>query len=126
MVTLIPSVVQRWRTRRATRTAFVDADTLQSRLAENNDLLVLDVRNADEIKGPLGHVAGARNIAVADLPNLVSGLQTTKHKPIIIVCQTEMRSLKAEQILVQAGFTDLSVLAGGMEAWNRKGYPVER
>ena len=104
----------------------MDADTLKSRLAENNDLLVLDVRSADEMKGPLGHVAGARNIAVADLKNRVSGLQEKKHKPIIIVCQTEMRSLKAEQILVQAGFTDLSVLAGGMEAWNSKGYPVER
>ncbi len=105
---------------------FVDADTLKTRLAEKDDVIVLDVRNADEIKGPLGHVAGAKNIAVADLPNRVSGLQAEKHKPIIIVCKTEMRSLKAEQILAQSGFTDLAVLKGGMEAWNRKGYPVER
>ena len=104
----------------------MDTDTLKSRLAENDDLLVLDVRNADEMKGPLGHVAGARNIAVTDLPNRVNGLQAERDKPIIIVCQTEKRSLKAEQILVQAGFTDLAVLTGGMEAWNRKGYPVER
>ena len=78
------------------------------------------------MKGPLGHVAGARNIAVADLPDRVNSLQAEKHKPIIIVCLTEKRSLKAGQILAQAGFTDLAVLSGGMEAWNRKGYPVER
>ncbi len=105
---------------------FVDAGRLKARLAEKDDVIVLDVRNADEMKGPLGHVAGARNIAVADLPNHVSGLQAEKHKPIIIVCQTEMRSLKAVQILAQAGFTDLAVLKGGMEAWNREGNPVER
>jgi rhodanese-related sulfurtransferase len=105
---------------------FVDADTLKARLAEKGDLLVLDVRNADEMKGPLGHVAAAQNIAVADLPNRVGSLQAEKHKPIVIVCKTEMRSLKAEQILARAGFTDLSVLRGGMEAWNGKGYPVER
>ena len=104
----------------------MDADTLKTRLTEKEDVIVLDVRNADEIKGPLGHVAGAKNIAVADLPNRVSSLQAEKHKPIVIVCKTEMRSLKAEQILARAGFTDLSVLRGGMEAWNGKGYPVER
>ena len=104
----------------------MDADTLKNRLAGKDGLLVLDVRNADEMKGPLGHVAGARNIAVADLPNLVSGLHAVKHKPIVIVCQTEMRSLKAGQILARAGFTDLAVLRGGMEAWNHKGHPVER
>ncbi len=105
---------------------FVDADTLKNRLGQKDGLLVLDVRNADEMKGPLGHVAGARNIAVADLPNRVSSLQAETHKPIVIVCKTEMRSLKAEQILARAGFTDLSVLRGGMEAWNHMGYPVER
>lgn len=105
---------------------FVDAGTLKTRLAETDGLIVLDVRNADEIKGPLGHVGGARNIAVADLPNRLSSLQAEKDKPIVIVCLTEKRSLMAEQILGQAGFTDLSVLRGGMEAWNSKGYPVER
>lgn len=104
----------------------MDADTLKNRLAGKDGLLVLDVRNADEMKGPLGHVATAKNIAVADLSNLVSSLQAEKHKPIVIVCKTEMRSLKAEQILARAGFTDLAVLRGGMEAWNREGYPVER
>jgi rhodanese-related sulfurtransferase len=122
----VPSFLQRRRKRPAVESVFVDADTLKNYLAEKDGLIVLDVRGADEMKGPLGHVAGARNIAVADLSNHLDSFQAEKDKPIVIVCLTEKRSLKAEQILGQAGFTDLSVLRGGMEAWNSKGYPVER
>jgi len=37
-----------------------------------------------------------------------------------------MRSSSAAATLSQAGFNQVFVLRGGMENWNKLGYPVER
>jgi sterol desaturase/sphingolipid hydroxylase (fatty acid hydroxylase superfamily) len=42
---------------------------LQERLSDIDPPMVLDVRTADELRGPLGRLAGAVNIPIDDLPN---------------------------------------------------------
>ncbi len=84
---------------------------------------ILDVREADEFTGPLGHIAGATRIALGELAERSGEL--SKEKPIVAVCRAGSRSAQATVILQQAGFGDIANLNGGMLRWRAEGYPVE-
>lgn len=102
----------------------VEAVELKRRLETPMDLVVLDVRNADEYSGPLGHIAGAVNIALADLPGRLDELQPQRNRPIAVVCLSDKRSTQAIHLLHDAGFSNLVLLRGGMKEWNSARLPV--
>jgi len=88
--------------------------------------LVLDVRGATDFAGELGHIAGARNIPVEELDRRMQELDDYRERPIVIVCHTDRRSVKAAQLLARQGYGDVHVVCGGMMAWNQSGLPVDR
>jgi rhodanese-related sulfurtransferase len=73
----------------------------------------------------MGHIAGARNVPLEELPARLAELQAHKARPIRILCRTDRRSAQAARLLDEAGFTDALVIQGGMTAWRAKGWPVE-
>lgn len=78
------------------------------------DTLVIDVREAHEVA--TGMIPGARHLPLADLladPGAIQG-------PVVVVCQTAIRSRRAAEALRAAG-VEVSILAGGMEAWTTAG-----
>ena len=103
----------------------IDALDLKRRLDTHRDLVVLDVRNADEYAGPLGHIAGAINFALVDLPARSSELAPYRGRSIAVVCLSDKRSTQAIQLLRDAGFSDVLLLRGGMKEWHSTGLPVE-
>ena len=99
---------------------------LHERLERGDDLIVLDVRNLDEISGPLGHIAGARVIPVAELEAHWTELESERDRPTAVVCKTDKRSRQAVQWLTKRGFTQMYLVVGGMEAWRAAELPVQR
>jgi len=99
---------------------------LKQRLDTHNNVLVLDVRSAEEYHGPLGHIAGSRHIAISELPERLAELEDYRDRTIAVVCRTDRRSAKAMEHMRQTGFKNVLRVPGGMEAWNREGLPVER
>src|SRR3990167_4792087 len=99
---------------------------LKQRLDTRNNVLVLDVRSAEEYHGPLGHIAGSRHIAISELPERLAELEDYRDRTIAVVCRTDRRSAKAMEHMRQTGFKNVLQVPGGMEAWNREGLPVER
>ena len=47
---------------------WIEVDELASRLKGSSGIVVIDVRGPDEFTGPLGHIAGASNLPVGELP----------------------------------------------------------
>ena len=92
--------------------------TLQTALAGANPPLVVDVRDFPEFAS--GHIANARCLPLHSLPVL------PKEEPIVCVCRTGRRSTQAVATLTALGFTTVEQLAGGMEAWEKAGLPVDR
>jgi glyoxylase-like metal-dependent hydrolase (beta-lactamase superfamily II)/rhodanese-related sulfurtransferase len=86
-------------------------------------VLVLDVREADEFTGPLGHIPGAVNIALGALAAEIG--QVSRDKPVVAVCRAGGRSARATAILDQAGFERVANLAGGMLRWRAQGLIVD-
>ena len=98
---------------------------LRRRLEAGEDVLVLDVRSAEDFEGEQGHIPGAVNIPLEVLPAQLARLADRLEKPVAIVCRTDRRSARAAQILARQGFRDVHVVRQGMTDWNAHGYPVE-
>ncbi|MEW5707337.1 MAG: VTT domain-containing protein [Pseudomonadota bacterium] len=126
-VAFLPRLVQRLRRRGMdTMAEIIDAPTLKRRLEGGEPQAILDVRNPDEYHGELGHIRGALNIPVAALPDSLPQLEPFKDKSLVVVCRTDKRSAKAAELLRGKGFRRVLVLRGGMEQWNRQGFPIAR
>jgi len=89
------------------------------------DILVLDVRSAEDFTGEQGHIAEATNVPLEELSSRLAELGDYEEKPIIIVCRTDRRSAKAAQLLARQGFADVHVARGGMTDWNANKFKVE-
>jgi hydroxyacylglutathione hydrolase len=90
--------------------------------ADADSPLVLDVRQASEYEA--GHVTGAWHIGAGDLPGRLADLP--RDCAIAAVCGVGYRASVAASLLDAAGFTKVSWVAGGMEAWASHGLPLDR
>jgi hydroxyacylglutathione hydrolase len=81
--------------------------------------LVLDVRNDSELaSGSIPRsIPGSVHIALGDLPTGLVTLHPTR--PILTVCESGYRASAAASLLQRAGFTDVTILVGGMSAWRQ-------
>ena len=100
-------------------------ETLHQQLDSANAPVVLDVREAAEYHGEQGHIAGALNIPLDELPQRLDELAGQEERPIALICRTDVRSVKAAQLLARHGFANTHVVRGGMSAWREHGYPIE-
>jgi Uncharacterized conserved protein len=119
-VAFLPRLVRKLREK-----PMLGVDTLKKQLDAGGDVLMLDVRAAAEYNGEMGHIAGARNLPLEELPARLAELEAHKARPIRIICRTDRRSAQAARLLDEAGFADAQVIQGGMTAWRAKGWPVE-
>ncbi|MBI3546950.1 MAG: VTT domain-containing protein [Gammaproteobacteria bacterium] len=106
--------------------AILNVTELKQRLDGGEDIFLLDVRGPDEYHGPLGHIRGSKQIALADLDQHLHEIRQLASKPIAVLCRTDRRSAKAVEQLHQAGLRELLLVRGGMTAWNQEGFPIER
>lgn len=91
-------------------------------LINRENALVLDVRSDTEFAG--GHIADARNIPLAQLAERIDELRKYQQKPIVVNCQSGVRTNSACAQLKKAGFTRLYNLRGGMNAWKQANLPT--
>jgi glyoxylase-like metal-dependent hydrolase (beta-lactamase superfamily II)/rhodanese-related sulfurtransferase len=84
---------------------------------------LIDVREADEFTGSLGHIAGAKLVPLGSLMQRFSEIE--KDKPVVVVCRSGARSAQATVMLKNAGFAKVANLAGGMLRWRAQHLPVE-
>jgi len=81
---------------------------------------ILDVREPDE--WAQFHIPGATLIPLGDLPNRLTEIPTDK--TIVVVCRTGHRSASGRDILLKAGFSSVTSMAGGVTAWQAAGLPI--
>ena len=93
-------------------------------LYDNADAPVfLDVRERDEWDE--GHIPGAVHIARGWLESRIEQAVPDRGKPIVAYCASGNRSTFAAKTLEELGYADVVNLAGGINDWKRRGYPLE-
>jgi rhodanese-related sulfurtransferase len=103
----------------------ITAEQLNTDLAENPDLVVIDVRRQEEVdeKGVIEadnyiHIPLEEFVAQKDL------WPADPETPIVIYCGSGHRSTMAMAILWAYGHNDVRSLKGGFGGWAEAGYPV--
>ena len=92
----------------------VSADELRGRLGTEEDLVVLDVREPDEVAQAA--ISGSVNIPLGQVVDRMSELDPAR--PTAVICAAGARSAQAIQALTAAGYTgELVNVRGGMKAW---------
>lgn len=87
-----------------------------SKLVDQGDGIVLDVRTGQEYAG--GHIATAINADFSDTAEFdkyLAGLD--KNGKYLLYCRTGNRSGQAMKMMEEKGFTDIADLSGGILAW---------
>ena len=97
---------------------------LSDKLAGELAPVLLDVRESWEWSvGSLADL-GARLIPLSELKTRVGEIPRERH--IVVYCRSGQRSRTAAEQLLEAGFADVSSLAGGLRAWAEKVDPQVR
>jgi rhodanese-related sulfurtransferase len=73
-----------------------------------------------------GHVAGARWVPRGWLELWIGDIVPTKNTPVTVTCHDGRSAVLAGATLKELGFQQISVLDGGMLAWQKAGLPVEK
>lgn len=119
VVSFLPGLVGKLRAK-----PMMSVQQVKQKLDAGEDVLLLDVRSADDFIGEQGHVNGAVLIPLEDLKNDIEKIENFQEKTVMLICRTDRRSAKAAKILTSNGFADVHVVKMGMTDWNEKGYPV--
>jgi rhodanese-related sulfurtransferase len=86
-----------------------------------NGAYVLDVRTQEEWDD-----FHAPNTTLIPLDQLPSRLNEIPHdREIVVVCRSGNRSQQGRDILLNAGFQQVTSMQGGLNEWRASGYPVE-
>ena len=111
----------------------ISAAEVQRRMKQDPDALLVDVRDAADIPST-GLAAGGLNISLGMLP-VRADLELPedwreprlqdRSLPVITACQLGPNGAIGAKILKDMGFTNVSYLEGGMEAWKAAGLPTD-
>jgi len=113
-----------WRSeeRPVKRVEMIDPDDLAERLAGDNGIVVLDVRDDDEFAE--AHIPGSVHVPYGHLLERLAELPTDR--VIATVCSGGKRSGLAASLLQREGYDSvIHVGRGGVNTWRRGGHPVE-
>jgi hydroxyacylglutathione hydrolase len=94
--------------------------TVDEAEARGPDVVVLDVREPAEYAH--GHIPESVNLPQADLATRLEELP--RDRPIMVICQAGLRSLRAAQFLKQMGYAQVASVKGGTAAWGEAGKPL--
>jgi rhodanese-related sulfurtransferase len=81
---------------------------------------ILDVRQPEEWNE--FHIPDATLIPLGELASRVDELP--RDQEIVVVCRSGNRSQQGRDILLEAGFTQVTSMAGGVTQWKAAGHPT--
>lgn len=85
---------------------------------------LIDVRDAAELDGPLGHIEQALHVPLDALARVANAWR--RDVELVVVCRSGGRAALACDLLWDLGFDRVHTLVGGMMAWRWEGLPWRR
>ena len=89
-----------------------------ARLAGPTPPRLIDVREADEFE--IARIAGAELLPLSQWPALAAEKLRDPAQSLLIHCHHGGRSGQATAYLLHHGFTDVTNVAGGIDAWSQE------
>jgi rhodanese-related sulfurtransferase len=100
-----------------------------TQLLNTRDAVLIDLREAKEIGR--GMATQAVHIPLSTFAGQIEDIRKKTQKgkdqaPVILMCQSGWRGMKAGRMLKKAGIEDVFNLEGGFDAWQQAGLPVSK
>jgi rhodanese-related sulfurtransferase len=100
-----------------------------TQLLNTQDALLIDLRETRDIAK--GMAPQAMHVPLSTLPAQMDDIRKKaskgKHQvPVILMCQSGWRGMKAGRMLKKAGIEAVFNLEGGFDAWQQAGLPVSK
>ncbi|MFE9959995.1 rhodanese-like domain-containing protein [Micromonospora sp. NPDC005299] len=102
----------------------IDATTLRELIGSGRAPRLLDVRTPAEFETV--HIPGSYNVPLDLLKEHRAELRDHLDDTVVLVCHSGARATQAEQALAGVGLPSLTVLGGGITAWQAAGVPIKR
>jgi len=116
------TAVQAEPTRNLSSPLVITPAELRERLEGESVPLILDVRSPEEYAE--GHIPGAINIPYDQVAANLDWLESFRTAEIVVYCRTGRRAGVAENVMREAGFTQVADLEGHMTSWSEAELPV--
>ena len=101
----------------------IEPEEARERLDEQDAPLLLDVRTDRERN--VSYIPGSVHLPMADVESRIGDVAPDPSRPIITYCATGRRSLDILPTLDALGYEGGASIAGGIVAWQARGYPTE-
>ncbi len=95
---------------------------LANRLKEESPPYVVDIRRDSEWSS--GHITNAHHIPLGTVSEGIESIN--KNESIAVICRTGYRSSIAASLMKRKGYHHVANVFGGMSAWHKKNFSVER
>ena len=113
-------VVWRGMSGSATPRALAEVTVAEAAAKRAAGAFILDVREPDEWEA--FHVPGSTLIPLGELEARVN--EVPRDQEIVVVCRSGNRSQSGRDILLEAGFDQVTSMAGGLTEWRNLGFPT--
>lgn len=101
----------------------VTIDETRARMASNNGVRLIDVREDNEWAE--AHATGAEHLGKGIIERDIEATVPDKAMEVILYCGGGYRSALVADVLQNMGYTNVFSMAGGWKAWKDSGAPVE-
>src|SRR6516162_5347492 len=100
----------------------ITAAQLRERYQAGGEIAIVDAREEGSFHDR--HLLMASCLPLSRLELLAPGLLPRRSVPIVVCDAGEGLAERAAGRLIEGGYTDVSILAGGVAAWDKAGFPV--
>jgi rhodanese-related sulfurtransferase len=97
-----------------------EVSVAQAASLRDQGVFMLDVREPSEWEE--AHVPGAVLVPLGQLSSRLSEVPT--NTPVVIICRSGNRSIQARNLLLNAGYTNVTSVSGGIIDWQQQGFPT--
>ena len=97
--------------------------SLVVQLMNKERAVVIDVRTMVEYQAE--RIAGSVHVDLSELEAKLPQVHKNKAHPLVLVCESGMRSVKGLQVAQKLGYEQAHSLSGGMKAWKEATLPTQ-
>jgi len=109
------------------QTKIINTQDLKTMLDEELDMILIDIRTADEIRNMEGKIDAEQNVNIPRgwLEFRAQRVALSKDIPIVVYCGGGLRSPFAAKTLQDMGYTNVKNYSQGYFGWKKAGLPVK-
>ncbi len=107
-----------------TRIEEISPDEVRRKLEEDDDFVLVDVREQDEWED--AHISRAKYLGKGVIERDVEEQYPDVEEEIVLYCGGGYRSALAADNLQKMGYRNVKSMKGGFRSWSEAGYPIEK